>query len=69
MIRHLTESDKRLLKIYRGEWEDSKEQERKNSSEMPRLSGYIEAMEFCISHIIAEKKDVNVATGEGVNNG
>lgn len=55
MNRILTESDKRLLKLYSEEWEDAKDQEKYNTAKMPKLSGYIEALEFCISHIIAEE--------------
>ena len=54
MRRKLTNSDVRLLEIYRAELKDAREIESKNTTEMPRLSGYIDSLRFCISHIISD---------------
>lgn len=60
MKRILNESDKRLLEKYNKELVDARDQEKKNTTRMPRLEGYIEALNFCISHIKFTKDKGNV---------
>lgn len=51
MKRKLTKSDKRLLEIYKKELADVEDVELRNTARMPKLEGYKDAMQFCISHI------------------